>query len=72
MNTERLRELCDAADAGALRGEEMRGLVALAREAGARIHELENAVHKLLYEVPNDRIRGQLLALADVVPKRRD
>ena len=33
MNTTRLRELCDAFDAGALRGEEMRELVALVREA---------------------------------------
>ncbi len=33
MNTTRLRELCDAFDAGALQGEEMRELVALAREA---------------------------------------
>ena len=36
MNTTRLRELCDAFDAGTLRDEEMRELVGLAREA-ARI-----------------------------------
>ena len=33
VNAARLRELCDAADVGALRGEELRELVALAREA---------------------------------------
>ncbi len=32
MNITRLRELCDAFDKGALRGEEMRELVGLARQ----------------------------------------
>lgn len=37
MNTTRLRELCDAFDAGALRGEELRELVGLARLAADKI-----------------------------------
>ena len=39
MNTTRLRELCDAFDKGALRGDEMRELVALAREAAKLAEE---------------------------------
>lgn len=37
MNITRLRELCDAFDKGALRGEEMRELVGLAREAASAL-----------------------------------
>ncbi len=44
MNTTRLRELCDAAGKGALRDEELRELVGLAREA---VDEIETA-HILL------------------------
>lgn len=45
VNTTRLRELCDAFDAGALREEEMRELVTLAREAARDVEKLQDEVN---------------------------
>ena len=44
MNIARLRELCDAFDKGALRGEEMQELVALAREAASTLSKAHETV----------------------------
>lgn len=43
MTTTRLRELCDAAEKGALRGEEMQELVTLAREVELRYSAIKAA-----------------------------
>lgn len=47
MNTTRLRELCDAFDAGALLGDEMRELVGLAREAADDADRYQRASDEL-------------------------
>ena len=55
MNITRLRELCDAFDKGTLRGEEMRELVGLAREAALTNESLSDAMQEHI-----DIMRGHL------------
>jgi hypothetical protein len=52
MNTRRLRELCDAAEAGSARPEDIAELVVLAREAANAHEELRLQVAYTLSQAP--------------------